>query len=369
MNKKILDRLQYIKEPEHLGSYSKDDCIFLLKNINGLITEQGNEEREGLNQSGVHYSEMLPIEYVPTEEYFKLFRETLEDSAQKMADYVAVLAEKILKKNGENTVLVSLARAGTPIGVLLKRYIKFKYDLNLPHYSISIIRGKGFDENALCYILGKHPDSAIQFIDGWTGKGAITKVLQAGCEDFNSKYDTDLKPDLAVIADPAHCVSLCSTREDFLIPSACLNSTISGLVSRTVERKDIIGEYDFHGAKYYTEWEDVDDSNMYIDKVSTLFRKDVDWEYTEEEVTYKGWSDTERIMKDFDVTDINLIKPSVGECTRVLLRRLPWKILVDDINNPNLKLVILLAQNKGVPIEEYPNMSYSCIGIIKQIKK
>ena len=71
MNKKILDRLQYIKEPEHLGSYSKDDCIFLLKNINGLITEQGNEEREGLNQSGVHYSEMLPIEYVPTEEYFK----------------------------------------------------------------------------------------------------------------------------------------------------------------------------------------------------------------------------------------------------------------------------------------------------------
>ena len=108
---------------------------------------------------------------------------------------------------------------------------------------------------------------------------------------------------------------------------------------------------------------------MYIDKVSSLFRRDVDWEYTEEEVTYKGWSDTERIMKDFDVTDINLIKPSVGECTRVLLRRLPWKILVDDMNNPNLKLVILLAQNKGVPIEEYPNMSYSCIGIIKQIKK
>ena len=47
------------------------------------------------------------------------------------------------------------------------------------------------------------------------------------------------------IADPAHSVKICSTREDFLIPSACLNSTISGLMTRTVERKDLIGEYDF----------------------------------------------------------------------------------------------------------------------------
>lgn len=265
--------------------------------------------------------------------------------------------------------MVSLARAGTPIGVLIKRYIKFKYDIDVPHYSISIIRGKGFDENALCYIIGNHPDCTLQFIDGWTGKGAITKVLQKGCEDFNAKYDTNLKPNLAVIADPAHCVSICSTREDFLIPSACLNSTISGLVSRTVERKDLIGKYDFHGAKYYEEWSDIDDSNMYINKVSSFFKKVVPFEDVEEEVTYKGWKDTEEIMKKFDIHDINLIKPSVGECTRVLLRRLPWKIIVDDINNPNLKLVILLAKDKGVPIEEFPNMSYSCIGIIKELKK
>ncbi len=40
------------------------------------------------------------------------------------------------------------------------------------------------------------------------------------------------------------------TREDFLIPSACLNSTVSGLVSRTVLNDDLIGPADFHGAKF-----------------------------------------------------------------------------------------------------------------------
>ena len=43
------------------------------------------------------------------------------------------------------------------------------------------------------------------------------------------------------------------TREDYLIPSACLNSTVSGLVSRTVFNTDHIGPDDFHGAKFYAE--------------------------------------------------------------------------------------------------------------------
>ena len=46
---------------------------------------------------------------------------------------------------------------------------------------------------------------------------------------------------------------LCGTHEDILIPSSCLNSTVSGLVSRTFLREDIIGEKDFHGAVFYEE--------------------------------------------------------------------------------------------------------------------
>ena len=37
-----------------------------------------------------------------------------------------------------------------------------------------------------------------------------------------------------------------------------------------------------------------------------------------------------QIAKTFDIDDINLIKPGIGEATRVLLRRVPWKILIDE---------------------------------------
>ena len=59
--------------------------------------------------------------------------------------------------------------------------------------------------------------------------------------------------DLAVLADPGHCVRTFGTRDDFLIASACLNSTVSGLVSRTVLNPKFLGPGDFHGAKFYRE--------------------------------------------------------------------------------------------------------------------
>ena len=51
----------------------------------------------------------------------------------------------------------------------------------LPHYSVSIIRDRGIDENALHYIYRTHPEGKIQFVDGWTGKGAISIELTKAC--------------------------------------------------------------------------------------------------------------------------------------------------------------------------------------------
>ncbi|MGO0916153.1 cysteine protease StiP domain-containing protein, partial [Clostridioides difficile] len=42
------------------STYSKDDVIFLLKDISNLIEEEGNKERELKIQNGRHYSEMIP---------------------------------------------------------------------------------------------------------------------------------------------------------------------------------------------------------------------------------------------------------------------------------------------------------------------
>ena len=117
---------------------------------------------------------------------------------------VGVVAEQIIENKGlENLILVSLARAGTPIGILIKRYISMRYHVNVPHYSISILRGRGFDETAIRYILTQHPLGSLQFIDGWTGKGAITNELIQSCQKFNLQYQEQLSADLAVLADPA----------------------------------------------------------------------------------------------------------------------------------------------------------------------
>ncbi|MFB8733064.1 cysteine protease StiP domain-containing protein [Bacillus sp. SL00103] len=45
--------------------------------------EKSTEERERSIQSGAHYSEMLPIEYKPTESYMDLFYESLKESKEK----------------------------------------------------------------------------------------------------------------------------------------------------------------------------------------------------------------------------------------------------------------------------------------------
>ena len=371
----VIDKMPMIAHPRPIGSYSPADVIFLLKEIGGLVPEIDNEMREVAIQGGTHYSEMLPVEYQPKPEYIALFHQMLDTLGAKVALAAAVVAEQIWALKGRSVILVSLARAGTPIGILIKRYIAAKYDVTLPHYSISIIRGKGIDENAIVYMMQQHPGFTIQFIDGWTGKGAITAELIEACERFNKKYDAQLNPDLAVLADPGYCVRLYGTREDFCIPSACLNSTVSGLISRTVHRFDLIGELDFHGAKFYTQWLDIDVSRLFIESIVRHFAIIEDKAATTaqqllsnlERPTWAGIKKIRELQEIFKISDINMIKPGVGETTRVLLRRIPWKILIDSKENPNLKHILLLAKDRGVEVEEFAGMSYSCCGLIKTI--
>ena len=369
----VIDRLPSISHPQPIGSYSPEDVVFLLKDISGLVPEWDNHKREEAIQSGTHYSEMLPVEYQPRPEYIELFHQMLYATGAKIALAVGIVAEEILRVKGKSLVLVSLARAGTPIGILIKRYLQEKYDISLPHYSISIIRGKGIDENAILYMMQEHPGFTLQFIDGWTGQGAITAELTKACQEFNQKYDSHLEADLAVLADPGHCVRLYGTREDFCIPSACLNSTVSGLISRTVHRRDLIGKLDFHGAKFYKQWREEDVSGLFIERIVSHF-KNIGCEAAAaaEELLKKeelpSWAGIEKIkelQQIFEIPDINMIKPGVGETTRVLLRRIPWKILVDDKNNPNLQHILLLAQERKVEVQEFSGMSYSCCGLIK----
>ena len=426
---------------KEFGTFPSEDVELLLKDITGLVEPQGTAEREALIQSGRHYCEMLPIEYVPTEEYMRSFFSAMDRYGRMTADAVAGLADRIVREKGRDACLVSLARAGTAIGVLLVRYIRKKYGFEAAHYSISIIRGRGIDKNAMRFILRHHSPESIQFIDGWTGKGAITRQLDQAMKDFPG-----VSPGLGVLSDPAGVAVLSGTRDDFLIASSLLNSTVSGLLSRTFLRADIIGPEDYHGAAYYRELKGKDLTETFLSSVEKYWKDlpaDAGWaqdraepaspenrsgngitaweahpenadgrssnaehahpenadgrsssaEHAHPENADRSRNSAEpaqlefgdgqgragrtdmsaleevrEICEKFGISDINLVKPSIGEATRVLLRRLPWKVLVHSLEDEeHLGHLYQLAAEKGVPCEVYPLVNYRACGIIKSL--
>ncbi len=352
-----------------ISTYKEDDVILLFKDISGVIEPLGTKEREAFIQSGVHYSEMLPLEPKPTEEYLNAYKNAMDTTSRKTALSVALVSEKIYREKGENITLVSLARGGISIGVLIKRYLKLVHNIDVNHYAISIIRGKGIDKNAMDYILDNHRPESIQFVDGWTGKGAIQRQLSEAMKDYK-----DVSSGIAVLSDPAHLAEKCGTHEDFLIPCSMLNSTVSGLISRTFYRKDIIGEKDFHGVAFYKGLENEDLTYHFIDVVCNHFKLiNTNLDYLESELKennipkISAIDEVEGICKIFDITDINFVKPSIGEATRVLLRRVPWKILVHSLDDSELSYLYKLAKEKGVEVLEYPLINYKVCGIIQNL--
>ena len=407
------------------SSYKKEDVTILLKDITGMVLPQPTQERERLIQSGVHYCEMLPIEYKPSAKYMEAYQEALKHYAKPTAKAVAALAGKVAAKYGDKVVLVSLARAGIPIGILLKRFLQTAFHIQAPHYAISIIRGRGIDDNAMHYILERHCAEHLLFVDGWIGKGAILGELKKCLAAYKG-----VSPELAVAADPAYITELCGTHQDILIPSSCLNSTVSGLISRTFLRSDIIGTQDFHGAAYYGELADADLSYAFIRAIEAQFptkeesnskesngnelngkesngnepnskesngkesngkesngtepngkkrngnelngKESKSNKLNSDELNVsidKGIDEVRKIAAQFDIEDINFIKPGIGETTRVLLRRVPWKVLIQQESKSDeaLNHIYRLAEEKGVPVAYYPLQHYKACGIIKKI--
>ncbi|MDE7195082.1 MAG: phosphoribosyltransferase [Oscillospiraceae bacterium] len=353
----ILVRWRGRKMPTSLRS---EDGRLLLTDITGKIAPLSAKEREPLIQSGVHYSELLPAEYEPSAEYIKQYERGLAAWSEKTAQAVSAVAERIYAEK-PRAAIVSLARAGTPVGALIVRYLRRKYGVSLAHYSISIIRGKGIDRNAMRYILARHASEDIQFVDGWTGKGAITRQLREALKDYP---EADARP--AVLADPAGLCDICGTREDIFIPCACLNAVVSGLFSRTVLRDDIIFEGDFHGAAYFAELADRDRTYEFINAVESKMSYDTA-EVPPPTEYGCGLKETEEIAEKFGVTDINLVKPGIGETTRVLLRRIPRIVLVREKGSSLTAHIEELAAEKGVEVREYPLKCYRACGIIQML--
>jgi hypothetical protein len=321
----------------------------------------------------------LPVEYQPDPEHQRLFQEALAEGARHTARAVGVLTETLIAEHGReqpdgfggNIVLASLLRAGTPVGVLIRRWAAWGHGIRLRHYAVSMIRGRGVDPAALRYLAARHDPADVVFVDGWTGRGARTRELVGALDG------TPFTPEPAVLADPARCARTFGTREDLLIPSAHLDATGCGLVSRPVP----VGEGAFHGARCFHELSGADATAAFLDAVTARFEEVrdeavheaaelVEADPEDREPDWAAWDAAERIARERGIGP-ELVRPGVGEAIRVLEQRRPLAVLVSSAlpesaaaEDLGLRQVLALAGQHGVPVERVDGLPVTCAGIV-----
>jgi Tellurite-like stress resistance cysteine protease StiP/PELOTA RNA binding domain len=364
------------KNPQANGfsSYAPEDVTFLVKDLSGVLAEVSRTEYEDEINQGRHYADMIPEEeFRPTAEALELFEMALNRSARRLALAVGITAEKVLSGRGPDPVLVSLCQTGTPIGILLRRWAAWRHGVALQHYTISVVRGHGVDDNALSYILDRHDVAAVQFIDGWTGKGSVARELTATLHKRDRCHAPAPADSLAVLVDPGDCAAISGTTEDFLVPNACLNATVSGLVSRTVVRPDLVGPDDFHGAKYYPDMGDRDLSVRFLDRVSREFpavrgqveAHSVEWPERVRAPSFVGERHAQSLAAEYRLNDINLVKAGVSETVRMLLHRIAQRVIIRPDAGRDVEDVRRLAARRSVPVEERCDLHYACVGLMQ----
>jgi hypothetical protein len=351
------------------GSYDPDDVVFLMKPVALAPTDVAAKER-AIQSGARHYSEMVPQENVPGDAYLALYRDALARNGARLARDVTDLAGALAARarGRPEIVIASLARAGTPIGALLRRALR-RLGVAAHHYSISIIRGRGIDREALGRIAASHDPRDVVFVDGWTGKGAIASELRASLADGA----TGFSPFLAVVADPAGQADLAATGEDYLIPSGILNAIVSGLVSRSILNDALVGPGDLHACVHHRHLAPHDLSRAFVEEVDALAQMErpcplarTGAERSEAALACEDLM--MELMRGHDVADRNRIKPGIAEATRAVLRRLPERLLVRDSGDPDVRHLLLLAGERGLDVARLPaDCRYRAVTIIRTL--
>lgn len=352
------------------GSYAPDEVTFLLRRLRLETTPL--EQREQKIQSGrSHYSEMIGPEDAPTRERLRLFRECLLTNGARMATDIAILADALAGSvvGGELTI-VSIARAGTPVGVLLlHRLRQTAPHLRLAHYSISVIRDRGADLVALTWILARHAAGSLRFVDGWTGKGTIARELQCSLGSWQHA-PAGLHSGLWVPLDVCGVAAFAASNQDYLIPSTLLGGTISGLVSRSVLPR---GEEDqLHGCVSLDHLRRHDLSRWFIRKLIALMADillptatpilNASGGAARHAVALRCLAETLAIH---GIADANRVKLGIGETVRVLLRRLPQIVcLSPDTHAADAHMIRRLAALRAVPVETVPGLAFDALAVI-----
>jgi len=355
------------------GSYRAEDVEFLLTPIQ-LTQLHDVADKEQLIQSGArHYSEMLTPEQLPSAQYMQLFDDALQRNGQRMANDCLQLCTDLAASVRGEIVIVSLARAGTPVGAILKHLLQRRLQRDCSHYSVSIIRDRGIDAVALDHVRARHADASIVFVDGWTGKGVISRELRVAIADYNQTRGAALADGLYVLADLCGVAHHAASYEDYLIPSAILNSTVSGLVSRSI-LNDQIGPEQFHGCVYFDQFRSNDLSVAFVERIVDLAMQApmpapllsgqaVD----KQRCAAVSVNYMQQVCSQYGIANLNLVKPGIAEATRVLLRRLPDRLILRDESLADVAHLKRLALEKGVAVQCDPDLPYNAVSLIRSV--
>ncbi|MEN6668903.1 cysteine protease StiP domain-containing protein [Psychrobacter sp. B38] len=370
------------------GSYLARDVTVLLDIVDkDAVADVPVSQKEALIQSGQrHYSDMLTLEDAPSAMHEQLYSQALAQGTARTATDVANLAHTLhgifqsQVSDEHPLVLVSLVRAGLPIGVLLQRALadtQSRYALPSTHYGISIIRDRGLDPLALQLLLDAYPNSPIVFVDGWTGKGAIYQELTRSLEPFSDSSHPNFANifhqganviPLLTLADPAGVAWLAASEEDWLIPSGLLNSTVSGLISRSLYTEPQLG---LHRSVFYDNLVTIDHSLGFIDCVNKARRhlsKAPCSLPTFKQPRYQTADLINQLAADYEIGNRNRIKPTIAEATRAILRRDPERILLATAEHPDTELLRHLCTQRNILISVLGDkiLPYQAITLIKQ---
>lgn len=371
------------------GSYNIQDVQFLLKPVQMEFINVAEKERR--IQSGQnHYSEMLSEESLPSMQYMQLFWEAMQRNGSRFARDVRRLSKSIAQRAEQRhcteITLVSLVRAGTPVGVLLQRCLALA-GWAVRHYSLSIIRDRGIDVTALRYILHHEhrQPQGLFFVDGWTGKGVIGAELKKSLAEFRRSDGITVPDALHVVADLSGRADVSATYDDYLLPSSLLNAIISGLVSRSVLNEHLVKQGDFHACVYHEHWTAEDISRRFVDTITAEIQRQTlsisqDSHCnnatepsvvlaTRQKLQQRSLEFLHRCKVEFDIANVNHIKPGIGEATRVLLRRVPHLVLVREKDHVDTRHLEKLAYEKAVPVLVDAHLPYAAAAIIRTTTK
>lgn len=347
-------------------SYPPEDVTFLAELAEA--SPVGAAELRGAVGSGERaIFQMVTAEPEPDAAQLGLFRDALARNRGRLARDVRATAAALADRRPGGVALLSLVRAGVPLGILVARELR-RRGVPCRHYAVSLVREVGVDWIALDRVLADHAPGEVAFLDGWTGKGATGASLSASVAEYAACRGVRLDGGLHVVQDISGTAPVAGGDEDYLVPSAMLNAAVHGLVSRTILPDPSAARTRLHACAVFAAPACGDLSDGFLRAVEAAEPAPPASRRDPAALRQASSAFMAAVAARFGVADRNRIKPGVNEATRAAVLRVPDAVLVRDAGDPEVAHILRAAAASSAPVLVDPAMPYAACVVTGPLK-